>query len=70
MIIPRISKTLFRPSFTCVRSFSQMSSVQQPKIYDLQSDTATEPTDDMFDIMRSASRSDDVFGVRQRQINK
>ncbi|CAO3654067.1 unnamed protein product [Mucor hiemalis] len=62
MIISRISKSLFRPSFTCARSFSAMSSVQQPKIFDLQSDTATEPTDDVFDIMRSASRSDDVFG--------
>ncbi|KAI9248846.1 pyridoxal phosphate-dependent transferase [Phascolomyces articulosus] len=30
--------------------------------YDMTSDTATEVTDDMFDIMRSASRKDDVFG--------
>ena len=35
----------------------------KPDFYDLTSDTATEVTDDMFDIMRSASRKDDVFGV-------
>ncbi|KAG2226777.1 hypothetical protein INT45_005742 [Circinella minor] len=34
----------------------------RPDFYDLTSDTATEVTDDMFDIMRSASRKDDVFG--------
>ncbi|KAI9253314.1 pyridoxal phosphate-dependent transferase [Helicostylum pulchrum] len=34
---------------------------QQQKVYDLQSDTATEPTDAMFDLMKSASRGDDVF---------
>lgn len=37
---------------------------QQQKVYDLQSDTATEPTDAMFDLMKSASRGDDVFAVR------
>lgn len=36
----------------------------QQRIIDLQSDTATEPTDEMFDVMKSASRGDDVFAVR------
>ncbi|KAI8084458.1 pyridoxal phosphate-dependent transferase [Halteromyces radiatus] len=30
-------------------------------LYDLTSDTATQPTDEMFDIMKTASRGDDVF---------
>lgn len=36
-----------------------------PKIFDLTSDTATEPTDDHFDMMKTASRKDDVFGVKK-----
>ncbi|RGB30466.1 aromatic amino acid beta-eliminating lyase/threonine aldolase [Rhizophagus diaphanus] len=31
------------------------------QIYDFRSDTVTKPTDEMFDIMRNASRGDDVF---------
>ncbi|KAI9361887.1 pyridoxal phosphate-dependent transferase [Pilaira anomala] len=31
------------------------------KLYDFRSDTVTAPTDEMFDLMKSASRSDDVF---------
>ncbi|CAO3651618.1 unnamed protein product [Cunninghamella blakesleeana] len=31
--------------------------------YDITSDTATKPTDDMFDLMKSASKADDVFGM-------
>lgn len=34
------------------------------KVYDFRSDTVTAPTDEMFDIMKSASRGDDVFQVR------
>lgn len=34
-----------------------------PVVYDLTSDTATQPTDDMFDLMKTASRGDDVFSV-------
>lgn len=30
---------------------------------DLRSDTTTQPTDAMFDIMKTASRADDVFAV-------
>lgn len=33
------------------------------KMYDFRSDTTTAPTDEMFDIMKSASRGDDVFEV-------
>jgi hypothetical protein len=33
------------------------------KVYDFRSDTVTAPTDEMFDIMKSASRGDDVFQV-------
>jgi hypothetical protein len=33
------------------------------KLYDFRSDTVTAPTDEMFDLMKSASRSDDVFQV-------
>lgn len=33
------------------------------KFYDFRSDTVTAPTDEMFDLMKSASRSDDVFQV-------
>lgn len=31
------------------------------KLYDFRSDTVTAPTDEMFDLMKHASRSDDVF---------
>ncbi|KAL9556699.1 hypothetical protein MBANPS3_001750 [Mucor bainieri] len=31
------------------------------KLYDFRSDTVTAPTDEMFDLMKSASRNDDVF---------
>lgn len=34
------------------------------KLYDFRSDTVTAPTDEMFDLMKNASRSDDVFQVR------
>lgn len=33
------------------------------KLYDFRSDTVTAPTDEMFDLMKHASRSDDVFQV-------
>ncbi|ORY92241.1 pyridoxal phosphate-dependent transferase [Syncephalastrum racemosum] len=32
-------------------------------VYDMTSDTATIPTDDMFDLMKTASRGDDVFAA-------
>jgi threonine aldolase len=35
------------------------------KVFDFRSDTVTAPTDEMFDIMKSASRGDDVFQVRR-----
>ncbi|KAL0092721.1 pyridoxal phosphate-dependent transferase [Phycomyces blakesleeanus] len=36
-------------------------SSSKPAVYDLVSDTATIPTDDMFDVMKSATRGDDVY---------
>lgn len=35
------------------------------KLYDFRSDTVTAPTDEMFDLMKNASRNDDVFQVSQ-----
>lgn len=65
MLISTFSKNLFKSyQLTCsYRLFHNMPH-QQQKIYDLLSDTATEPTDEMFDIMKLASRGDDVFAVR------
>lgn len=37
------------------------------RVYDLTSDTATLPTDEMFEVMKMASRGDDVFQVRTMQ---
>jgi threonine aldolase len=39
----------------------------KPFIYDLTSDTATIPTDEMFDIMKTATRGDDVYQVKCRK---
>jgi threonine aldolase len=39
------------------------------KLYDFRSDTVTAPTDEMFDLMKHASRSDDVFQVICKQTN-
>ncbi len=36
---------------------------KKPFIYDFVSDTATIPTEDMFDIMKLATCGDDVFQV-------
>lgn len=33
------------------------------KVYDLTSDTATQPTDEMFDLMKTAHKGDDVMEV-------
>lgn len=35
---------------------------QRNRFFDITSDTATEPTDEMFDMMKTASKGDDVFG--------
>lgn len=40
------------------------------KLYDFRSDTVTAPTDEMFDLMKSASRSDDVFQVSSSKQTK
>ncbi|EIE85050.1 hypothetical protein G6F46_010410 [Rhizopus delemar] len=58
----RINKKLFSSLFTFKqRFFASTVRTQQSLVVDLTSDTATQPTDDMFDIMKLASRSDDVF---------
>lgn len=50
-------------TFSCKsRQFSIMPH-QQNRFFDITSDTATEPTDDMFELMKAASKGDDVFGV-------
>jgi threonine aldolase len=37
---------------------------EKPFVYDMVSDTATIPSDEMFDIMKAASRGDDVYQVK------
>jgi threonine aldolase len=49
-------------SRSSVRLFSIMPH-QHNQVFDLTSDTATQPTDEMFDMMKAAHRGDDVFGV-------
>lgn len=43
---------------------------QRNRFFDITSDTATEPTDEMFDMMKTASKGDDVFGVCKHEANK
>lgn len=45
-------------------SRSTMGYLKEKIIYDMTSDTATKPTDQMFDIMKQATRGDDVYHVR------
>ncbi|KAI8095115.1 pyridoxal phosphate-dependent transferase [Gilbertella persicaria] len=52
-----------RPDFYPARFFSTVNMTKQPQFFDLTSDTATEPTDDMFDMMKLAHRGDDVFNA-------
>lgn len=42
---------------------STSRNTDKPFIFDLTSDTATIPTDEMFDIMKAATRGDDVYQV-------
>lgn len=58
---------LSRPVLSTKRLFQTMPHTQT-KFHDLQSDTATEPTDAMFDIMKTATRGDDVFSVSTNDI--
>jgi threonine aldolase len=41
-----------------------MGYLKEKIIYDMTSDTATKPTDQMFEIMKQATRGDDVYHVR------
>ncbi|RIA85283.1 pyridoxal phosphate-dependent transferase [Glomus cerebriforme] len=52
----------FRYYSTYPSSFFKINSkFDSDQIYDFRSDTVTKPTDEMFDIMRNASRNDDVL---------
>ena len=65
-VIRFVPKRLFvpRPYFRSARLFSTINMPHQDKqVFDLTSDTATQPTDEMFDIMKLAHRGDDVFTV-------
>jgi hypothetical protein len=44
-------------------SRSNMGYLKGKFIYDMVSDTATKPTDQMFEIMKQATREDDVYHV-------
>lgn len=44
--------------FSTTRSYAP-----KPFVFDLTSDTATIPTEEMFDIMKLATRGDDVYQV-------
>lgn len=69
MLISAFSKRSFSSAFSSsLFTFSRKSRYlsimpHQNRFYDITSDTATEPTDDMFELMKSASKGDDVFGV-------
>lgn len=52
------------PISTSVTSEKPIEKAEKPFIFDLTSDTATIPTDEMFDIMKQATRGDDVYQVR------
>lgn len=62
---PVISQVFFSSLFLLIEmSPSSTGGDAIEHVYDFTSDTATIPTDDMFDIMKMASRGDDVFAVR------
>jgi Beta-eliminating lyase len=42
---------------------STMGYLKEKTVYDMISDTATKPTDQMFEIMKQATRGDDVYHV-------
>ncbi|KAI7869159.1 pyridoxal phosphate-dependent transferase [Spinellus fusiger] len=45
------------------------ASLPAPFIYNFTSDTSTEPTDELFDIMKAASRGDDMYGAEKSVIS-
>lgn len=54
------------PILICNYRMSPLSisrNADKPFIFDMTSDTATIPTDEMFDIMKAATRGDDVYQV-------
>lgn len=57
-------RSFFLSSFSHKMSpFVNSVNEKKPFIYDFVSDTATIPTEDMFDIMKLATCGDDVFQV-------
>ncbi|KAI8071214.1 pyridoxal phosphate-dependent transferase [Gongronella butleri] len=46
-----------------LRGYARSFATLQPAVHDITSDTATRPTDAMFDVMKSATKEDDVFGM-------
>lgn len=70
LVTPSVSRRLFSTAvaphayYTSSLLSDQHKKVDlKAKLYDFRSDTVTAPTDEMFDIMKSASRGDDVFQV-------
>jgi hypothetical protein len=53
----------FSRYYSTYSSFTIKPKFNSDQIYDFRSDTVTRPTDEMFDIMRNASRDDDVHDV-------
>jgi hypothetical protein len=61
-----LSLTFFPLSISLHKKMSPLAThihAEKPFIFDLTSDTATIPTDEMFDIMKTATRGDDVYQV-------
>jgi threonine aldolase len=53
---------ILKPSLA-TRSHVATVTLKRYITYDITSDTATQPTDAMFDVMKEATKADDVFGV-------
>jgi hypothetical protein len=76
LVTPLVSRRLFSTTVNNAYYTSSLLSDQHKKVdpkaklYDFRSDTVTAPTDEMFDIMKSASRSDDVFQVSVKKKTK
>ncbi|KAI8377119.1 pyridoxal phosphate-dependent transferase [Choanephora cucurbitarum] len=68
LVTPLVSRRLFstaaaRPAYYTSSLLSDQHKKVDPnaKLYDFRSDTVTAPTEEMFDLMRTATRCDDVF---------
>ncbi|KAG9304285.1 hypothetical protein G9A89_019847 [Geosiphon pyriformis] len=56
------SPSKWLPEYPTVFVNQLLKRERNPVFFDLRSDTETRPTDEMFDVMRAASRGDDVYG--------